>query len=207
MDNVISLNDLFHNRIFQVPDYQRGYSWERRQVREFLEDLELLAPHRSHYTGTVVLHEPPAPEGSLMDVEGKTYNPVEIVDGQQRLTTIVILLDGIRRALASDGFSNTARTLSQGIVKNYIAAENLNGQPLFKLSLNNDTNYFFKNDILAERPGVAGAGIASERRLSAAKRQIADYLASKVNAGATDGETYLRGLYTKVATQLCFTLY
>ena len=93
MDNVISLNDLFHNRIFKVPDYQRGYSWERRQVREFLEDLELLMPQRSHYTGTVVLHEPPTAASNLMDVEGKTYNPVEIVDGQQRLTTIVLLLD------------------------------------------------------------------------------------------------------------------
>ena len=92
MDNVISLNDLFHNRIFRVPDYQRGYSWERRQVREFLEDLELLMPQRFHYTGTVVLYEPPASKSRLMDVEGKTYNPVEIVDGQQRLTTIVLLL-------------------------------------------------------------------------------------------------------------------
>lgn len=207
MDNVISLNDLFHNRIFKVPDYQRGYSWERRQVREFLEDLELLAPHRSHYTGTVVLHEPPTSESILMDVEGKTYNPVEIVDGQQRLTTIVLLLDGIRRALTADGFSNTARTLSQGIVKNYIAAENLNGQRLFKLSLNKDTNHFFKTDILAEQPGVEGAEIASEQRLSAAKKQIADYLASKVNAGEIDGEAYLLGLYAKIATQLCFTLY
>ena len=207
MDNVISLNDLFHNRIFKVPDYQRGYSWERRQVREFLEDLELLTPQRSHYTGTVVLHEPPTAASNLMDVEGKTYNPVEIVDGQQRLTTIVLLLDGIRRALAADGFSNTSHTLSQGIAKNYIAAEDLNGQPLFKLSLNRNTDYFFKNDILAERPGVVGAAIASERRLSDAKNQIASYLASKVNAGESDGETYLRGLYAKIATQLRFTLY
>ena len=207
VDNVISLNDLFHNRIFRVPDYQRGYSWERRQVREFLEDLELLMPQRSHYTGTVVLHEPPAPESNIMDVEGKTYNPVEIVDGQQRLTTIVLLLDGIRRALAADGFSNTARTLSQGIAKNYIAAADMSGLPLFKLSLNPDTDHFFKTDILAEQPGVEGAEIASEQRLSNAKRQIADYLASKVNAGESDGEAYLRGLYAKIATQLCFTLY
>lgn len=207
MDNVISLNDLFHNRIFKVPDYQRGYSWERRQVREFLEDLELLLPKRHHYTGTVVLHEPPAPESNLMDVEGNTYNPAEIVDGQQRITTIVLLLDGIRRLLASDGFSSVAATLSRGITKNYIAAEDMSGMPLFKLSLNPDTDHFFKTDILAERPGVEGPEIASEQRLFAAKSQIADYLASKVNGGESDGEAYLRGLYAKIATQLCFTLY
>ena len=206
MDNVIYLNNLFQNRIFRVPDYQRGYSWERQQVREFLDDLELLAPGRYHYTGTVVLHEPD-PKSALMDNEGNAYTPAEIVDGQQRLTTIVLLLDGIRRSLAANGLSNAAGTLSQGITKNYIAAETIGGEPLFKLSLNEDTDHFFKTSVLAERPGVEGPEIASEQRLSAAQRQIAGYLASKVNAGESDGEAYLLGLYAKIATQLCFTLY
>ena len=206
MDNVIYLNNLFQNRIFRVPDYQRGYSWERQQVSEFLDDLELLAPGRYHYTGTVVLHEPD-PKSTLMDNEGNAYTPAEIVDGQQRLTTIVLLLDGIRRSLAANGLSNAAQTLSQGIAKNYIAAEDRNELPLFKLSLNEDTDHFFKNSILAKQPSVEGPQIASERRLSAAKQQIADYLSAKINAVESDGEAYLRGLYDKIATQLCFTLY
>ena len=68
-----------------------------------------------------------------MDKDGNTYVPVAVVDGQQRLTTIVLLLDGICRSLA--GFSDSARGLSQGIKKNFIAAQEINGQPLFKLSL------------------------------------------------------------------------
>ena len=36
MDNVVSLDELFHKRVFRVPDYQRGYSWEEQQVQEFL---------------------------------------------------------------------------------------------------------------------------------------------------------------------------
>ena len=39
MNNVVPLDDLFRKRLFRVPDYQRGYSWEVRQVEEFLEDL------------------------------------------------------------------------------------------------------------------------------------------------------------------------
>ena len=54
MDNVVSLDELFHKRVFRVPDYQRGYSWEEQQVQEFLEDLELIGSRRYHYTGTVV---------------------------------------------------------------------------------------------------------------------------------------------------------
>ena len=153
MDNVVSLDDLFHKRLFRVPDYQRGYSWEQRQIREFLEDLELITPGRYHYTGTVVLHES-HPEDQRMDKDGNAYVPVDIVDGQQRLTTIVLLLDEVRRSLA--GFSDTARGLSQGILKNFISPDEMNGQRLFKLSLNTDTDHFFKQSILAEHPGVEG---------------------------------------------------
>ena len=98
MENVISLDDLFHKRLFQVPDYQRGYSWERQQVQEFLEDLEEIQPGRYHYTGTVVLCTADSKE-ERWDTDGNAYVPVDVVDGQQRLTTTVLLLDAIQRAL------------------------------------------------------------------------------------------------------------
>ncbi len=204
MDNVVSLDDLFHKRLFRVPDYQRGYSWEQRQVREFLEDLELLTFGRYHYTGTVVLHES-RPEDQRMDKDGNVYLPVDIVDGQQRLTTIVLLLDGVRRSLAS--LSDSAQGLSQGILRNFISTDEMNGQRLFKLSLNADTDHFFKESILAEQPGVEGPQITSERRLAEAKQQIADYLSTNVHPQECAGEEWLRTLYAKLATQLRFTLY
>ena len=204
MDNgVVALDKLFLNRIFRVPDYQRGYSWEPLQVGEFLEDLEMLRPGRYHYTGTVVVHQRNAGQ-QLMDEDGNTYVPVEVVDGQQRLTTIVLLLDCIRRAL-SDFPNRTA--LSAGIRKNYVAATNFNGQQLFKLSLNEDTDHFFKTNILADLPGVEGPQINSERRLAAAKKLIADYIAAQVDGRAGTSEEWLLALYRKVATQLRFTLY
>lgn len=55
MDNTLSLPTLFHERIFRVPDYQRGYAWEKEQVDEILEDLWLLDTSRRHYAGTIVL--------------------------------------------------------------------------------------------------------------------------------------------------------
>ena len=42
MNNVESLDDLFHKRVFLVPDYQRGYSWESRQVRNFWKTWNFL---------------------------------------------------------------------------------------------------------------------------------------------------------------------
>ena len=205
MNNIVSLDDLFHKRVFRVPDYQRGYSWENQQVQEFLEDLELLGPDRSHYTGTVVLHK--SDSEPRMDEDGNSYVPVDIVDGQQRLTTIVLLLDRIRKSLTKS--SKKSRKLSNGIKKNFISTKERNGQDLFKISLNEDTDHFFRRSILSNKSGVGveGPQISSEKRLAMAKRQIDYYLASKIDTMDSGGQKWLQDLYQKIATQLRFTLY
>ena len=92
MNNTLSPQELFNNRTFQIPDYQRGYAWEEQQVEEFLDDLELLTSARHHYAGTIVLNPPSEPK-TKEDEEGTSYHEVDIVDGQQRLTTIILLLN------------------------------------------------------------------------------------------------------------------
>jgi uncharacterized protein with ParB-like and HNH nuclease domain len=39
---------LFLDRIFHIPDYQRGYAWSNKQWDDLLQDLELLTPGRDH---------------------------------------------------------------------------------------------------------------------------------------------------------------
>ena len=204
MNNVVSLEELFHRRVFEIPDYQRGYSWEHHHVREFLEDLELLAPSRYHYTGTIVLH-PKSSTSCRMDTAGKSHDAVSVVDGQQRLTTVVILLDGICRSLST--LSEEAKTLALGIRTNFIAATEVNGQPLHKLILNGDTNHFFENTILSKTPSVEGPTITSERRLLAAKKTVQEYLSLHPIVDKKERIKWLQTLYMKVSTQLRFSLY
>ncbi len=204
MKNVISLESLFQERLFRVPDYQRGYSWGTQQVRDFLDDLEVLAPNREHYTGTVVLHKP-ANGDEFEDESGKSYGLVDIVDGQQRLTTTILLLDGIRRGL--NGINGDETPLSRGIRQNYIEAMGVNGQPLHKLTLNSDTNHFFKTSILADQPVAEAEKTTAETRLRAAKKQIKEYLEEKSGAGAAEKEQWLHDLYNKVKRRLAFTLF
>ena len=204
MNGVLSLDQLFHKRVFRVPDYQRGYAWEAQQIREFLEDLEILAQGRYYYTGTVVLHES-GDEEPRMDSAGNSYSVADIVDGQQRITTIVLLLDAIRCALSDLG--STGQGLATGIGKNYIAATDFNGQSLHKLSLNTDCDHFFKNNVLKDLPGIEGPQITSEQRLLAAEDQIANYFDSKPDEGEEVREVRLRELYQKVVTQVRFSLY
>lgn len=202
MNNTIPLQDLFNNRIFRVPDYQRGYAWEELQIGEFLDDLELLgSTHHRHYTGTIVLHQPPATP--IVSAEGRSYVEADVVDGQQRLTTIVLLLNEISAALSDRG---GASELSKGIRKDYVEVESRDGQPLYKLSLNEETDKFFKDNILPRTPGVEGPRTAAAQRLVDAKKQIAGYL--RVAAGeAANGDHWLQDLHDKVTTRLHFNVY
>lgn len=97
MDEPKSLDSLFREKIFRIPDYQRGYAWQREQLTDFWEDLVNLAEDRSHYTGVLTLKSIPKGQISKEEkefwlVEDHSYQLYHIVDGQQRLTTFVILL-------------------------------------------------------------------------------------------------------------------
>ncbi len=202
MNNTVSLQELFNNRLFRVPDYQRGYAWEQKQVAEFLDDLELLSSARHHYTGTIVLFQ--RSDGTKKtDDEGTSYVEADVVDGQQRLTTIVLLLNEISRALSVYEGSNA---LAQGIRKNYVVCKSDEGRPLYKLYLNEDTDRFFKSGILPETLDVTGPPISSAERLLNAKEQIADFL-HQAGGNVAAGEKWLRDLQTKVTNRLHFNVY
>ena len=202
VNNTLTLNELFNNRIFRVPDYQRGYAWENQQVGEFLEDLEILSSSRHHYTGTIVLHKRDDAK-EIDDNEGTPYIEMDVVDGQQRLTTIILLLNEISRELEA---CQNSHDLGQGIRKNYVEGTDLDGQPLHKLSLNGDTDHFFKTGVLPKSQGVEAPTTASARRLLQAKRQISDYL-RKGNGDTPNHEEWLRDLRGKVTGGLYFNLY
>lgn len=95
-NNLISLSMLFQNRVFRIPDYQRGYAWQQTQLVDFWDDLKNLQMDRYHYTGQLSLkllkQEDVEKWGTDSWIVGKGFTPCHIVDGQQRLTTLVILL-------------------------------------------------------------------------------------------------------------------
>jgi uncharacterized protein with ParB-like and HNH nuclease domain len=97
MDEPKSLDSLFKEKIFRIPDYQRGYAWQKNQLKDFWEDLINLSGDRSHYTGVLTLKKVCSEEIKEADneywlVEDHSYDMYHIVDGQQRLTTFVVFL-------------------------------------------------------------------------------------------------------------------
>ncbi|MCX7166591.1 MAG: DUF262 domain-containing HNH endonuclease family protein [Rhodocyclales bacterium] len=97
MEKPISLEDLFQKKIFRIPDYQRGYAWQKEQLRAFWEDLANLKEGKSHYTGVLTLKKVSC--ASVRNdtkeywlVNDHAYRLYHVVDGQQRLTTFVIFI-------------------------------------------------------------------------------------------------------------------
>lgn len=100
MDEPKSLDSLFKEKIFRIPDYQRGYAWRGEQLKAFWEDLLNLPSDHSHYTGVLTLKEIPANEIADSDkefwlVDDHSYHVYHVVDGQQRLTTFIIFLQAL----------------------------------------------------------------------------------------------------------------
>lgn len=92
-----SLINLFNNVLLRVPDYQRGYAWTAQQLEDFWQDLIRLTEDRKHYTGQLTLESVKEAvwetwEDDAWLIRESSYTPYYVVDGQQRLTTAVILL-------------------------------------------------------------------------------------------------------------------
>lgn len=99
-NDVKTLSEICKGKILRIPDYQRGYSWEEKQRKDFWKDLISIKGEQKHYTGTISLEkieqkvwrekeEYNQIRGAIKEGDGLYY----VVDGQQRLTTIFILLN------------------------------------------------------------------------------------------------------------------
>ncbi len=92
---------------FVIPIYQRTYSWEERECRQLWEDILRTGRNDNipaHFVGSIVYVE-----SGLYHVTGQS--PLLVIDGQQRLTTVTLIIEALARSLGEsepfDGFSAT----------------------------------------------------------------------------------------------------
>jgi uncharacterized protein with ParB-like and HNH nuclease domain len=96
---------------YVVPMFQRPYSWEARQWAKLWADVaELCDEPRNHFIGSIVtMPERSVPEGVSKFV---------LIDGQQRLTTMLVLLAAVRDKAAREGDTKLADKISDLMLKN-----------------------------------------------------------------------------------------
>src|SRR6202165_162259 len=90
---------------FVIPIYQRTYSWTEKECRQLWEDIVRCGSSDKvavHFIGSIVYVEQ-----GLSQVSHQA--PLLVIDGQQRLTTVSLLIEALARALGDtepvDGFS------------------------------------------------------------------------------------------------------
>jgi len=86
------VKDIFSDDyLFTIPNYQRPYSWEEEHCTQLLDDL-----HSFAFKGDDFNDLPPYFLGSAVIIKRPNVRNAQIVDGQQRLTTLTILLSCLR---------------------------------------------------------------------------------------------------------------
>ncbi|WQS99872.1 DUF262 domain-containing HNH endonuclease family protein [Helicobacter pylori] len=82
---LLTLDGVIEKGVFEIPSYQRGYAWQERQLKDFWNDLEHVSKlgDKFHYMHSLTLR------GLENEFESSAF---EIIDGQQRLATSLILL-------------------------------------------------------------------------------------------------------------------
>lgn len=180
LSSAVSLWELFKERAFIIPQYQRSYAWTRKQAEDLWKDLEdNISGARRHFMGTVILKEL---DKSTPDAPYKTY---EVVDGQQRLTSLVMLVAAACRKLwGKPEFHDLARRWYENLVCGFL--NDVAGNTLRKLNLGGEDDVYFWQAIAALHPAPLSPLTAGQRRLSNANEFLEEKLEEKLNASATE---------------------
>ncbi len=133
-----SISDLLSvNKKYIVPRFQREYSWKKEEVQELWRDIKSSIRVEN---GTCVNNEYFI--GSLVLVGQDSSPEMKIVDGQQRLTTITILLSAITQSYRDISQDN----LATGLYYQFIEGRDNSNEPYFKL-INETPKPFFQRGI------------------------------------------------------------
>lgn len=95
---LLNLDGVIEKGVFEIPSYQRGYAWQMKQLEDFWNDLEHVSKleNKFHYMHSLTLRKS---DDDFGDID------FEIIDGQQRLATSLILLGLLAKTTKNENYS------------------------------------------------------------------------------------------------------
>lgn len=149
--NTVLCNEIFDQKsgIYEIPDFQRPYSWGKDEVNQLFQDLyeAWKETKRSYYLGPIILVEDHPKQQEKSDEKQKNKR-LKIIDGQQRLTTLTILY-----SLFNYVFKDELMDGNKNIVKRRIYEEGLEGstelEP-YRLRLGDKWHTDFRKTVLED---------------------------------------------------------
>ncbi len=191
--NSIDFQALLGNgKSYKVPFFQRDYSWGKEQWEDLWDDIVIIDETSTpHYMGTIVLKT---------TEENKVF---EIIDGQQRLTTLSLLVLAITKLLSdfSDGKEKNIERINK-IKQTYLGEKSLVDLAYkSKLSLNKNNRIFYKTKILPLKE------LDNPNTLSESNRKLYNaylYFYDKLKNKFTDGDKIGAFLENIISNKLIF---
>lgn len=154
---------------YKIPRFQRSFSWEKDQLEEFWSDT-ISDAESEYFIGSIVVYQ----EDTAREVLG-------IVDGQQRLTTITLILCALRNAFKLEGELD----LAQG-VHNLIERSNINNIPEYVLQPETSYPYFQEHIQKNSDPDADGKAGEEEALLKAAFELVSKNIQDSISGINTD---------------------
>lgn len=193
-----TLNEIFENKIFRIPDFQRGYSWGEDELEDLWEDINRIQPEKTHYTGMItVLKKELSEENKWLQGEG--YSEYQLIDGQQRITSIIILLNEL---LSQKDLKYSSKPTDVLRGKYLQISDDENSSFIFGYEKDDPSNEHFKTKILGHHSFQASNEKVSlyTQNLDGAKSFFKEKLKDKSNTEKIE-------IFRKVTQRLKFNYY
>ena len=127
-----TIRELFDGKkIFKIPEYQRAYAWEEKQLLDFIDDIKYQKINKDYFFGTILFQE-----GGLRN----GFEVIEIVDGQQRITTLIVFINQLIKNI-KDIDDNVKAIYLDTFIKSF---------GIYKLEVLGQDNEFFRTYILED---------------------------------------------------------
>ncbi len=125
-DSIELLSLIGENKaVFKIPVYQRNYEWKEKHIRQLFSDLEKIVENdfkTKHFLGTIVFVTRKKRRLSVERI---------LIDGQQRVTTTIIILKAIYDCIKAD--SSKSDILADEILETYLENKHVNEESKYKL--------------------------------------------------------------------------
>ncbi|MDN3515870.1 MAG: DUF262 domain-containing HNH endonuclease family protein [Candidatus Brocadia sp.] len=176
MSNIIfenkGIGKLIKDRQLAVPIYQRPYAWEDKNISDLFSDIHnaISSNENEYFLGTIVLSEK------------ENSSELEIVDGQQRITSIVIFLSSVRDYFENNKQQRQAASIQNDFISGYDRQRDEN---LPKLKLGQLDNTFFRKYIV-DKEIKEKQTKDSHRRIATTKKLATEQIEKLVKASNQD---------------------
>ncbi len=174
---------MFETGYYYIPRFQRPYSWEKDQVMEFWND-SIIDNETDYFIGSIVVYK-------------KDDEVFGVVDGQQRLTTITMILCVLRDFYIKEGFMNLAKGVHVLIEKT-----DLNNDNRFVLQTETSYPYFQEHIQKFSEPEITVDLGFEEINLKNSFEQITGYVKSAVQLIRSDKQIKRQELQEHIQKKL-----